>query len=170
MLRPIQPFLDRPDVTEVTINRPQELWLKTFQGWERADAPPLSMSYLDMLATSIITFNQMQARSIVSVVLPGGERAQIVRPPALINGTVSISIRKHAQVTKTLEQLAEEGAFDDYIDVSFNQPTAGEAARARAPGRTSSASRSSRSSYWRSSGSAGFVSSSTPAYCTSATW
>lgn len=127
MLRPLRAVLDRADVTEVTVNRPFEVWAKTFHGWERSENPELSMSYLDMLATSIITFNQMQVRPICSVQLPDGERGQIVRAPAVINGTLSISIRKHAQVTKTLEELDAEGAFGGFVDVSFNRPTAAQA-------------------------------------------
>lgn len=123
MMRPIQPHLDRKDVTEITINRPGEIWAKTFGGWEQIEVPELSMAYLEMLSTVMIAFNQMQVRSICSVQLPDGERGQIVKAPAVVNGTVSISIRKHASVTKTLEQLDDEGAFEDYADVSFHRPS-----------------------------------------------
>lgn len=132
MMRPIQPFLERKDVTEITINRPGEIWAKTFAGWERIEVPELAMGYIDMLATAMIAFNQMQVRSICSVQLPDGERAQIVKAPAVVNGTVSISIRKHAEITKTLEELDAEGAFEAYADVSFNKPSEHEVAAAMA--------------------------------------
>lgn len=128
LLRPLNVALDRPEVTEVTINRPGELWAKTFGGWERVEVAALTMSHLDALATAMVAFNAMQARPITSVVLPGGERGQIVRPPACIEGTLSLSIRKHSQRTWTLEELEAQGAFTSYRDVSFNKPSAGEAA------------------------------------------
>lgn len=127
LMRPLQEVLDRRDVTEVTINRPHEIWAKTFGGWERIEVPNLSMSHLDALAVAMITYNGMQVRPITSVVLPHGERGQIVRPPACVDGTLSVSIRKHAMVVKTLDDLAGEGAFDTASDVSFNRPTATEA-------------------------------------------
>jgi len=127
LMRPLQPMLQRDDVTEVTINRPNEVWAKTFQGWERFDVQGLTTPALDSLATAMVTFNGMQNRPIVSVVLPDGERGQIVRPPACLDGTVSISIRKHAQAAKTLAELENQGAFASYADVSFNKPSAEEA-------------------------------------------
>lgn len=127
LMRPLREVLDRKDVTEVTINRPHEIWAKTFVGWERHEVPNLTMSYLDALAVAMVTFNGMQVRPITSVVLPGGERGQIVRAPACVDGTLSVSIRKHAMVVKTLEDLEGEGAFAAATDVSFNKPTDDEA-------------------------------------------
>lgn len=129
LLRPLAKYLDAPEVTEVTINRPAELWTKTFRGWESHQVDELSASYLQALATSIIVFNGVQPKSIVSVVLPAGQRGQIVMPPACIDGTLSMSIRKHSMVVKTLDELDEEGAFDSFSDVSFNRPSKEEVAQ-----------------------------------------
>jgi len=123
LLRPLTKYLEAPEVTEVTINRPAELWVKTFKGWESHQVDELGASYLQALATAIIVFNGVQPKSIVSVVLPGGQRGQIVMPPACIDGTLSMSIRKHSKVVKTLDELNEEGAFDSFTDVSFNRPS-----------------------------------------------
>lgn len=126
-MRPIAPHLAREDVFEVTVNRPGELWARTFERWERFDIPELTFEYLESLAVTICTFNGIPPASIVSVVMPGGERGQIVRPPACIDGTISLIIRKHSLVVKTLDELAAEGAFDNAKDVSFNRPTVDEA-------------------------------------------
>ena len=127
LMRPIVPHLERPDVFEVTVNRPGELWARTFKGWEMVKIPELTMTYLTSLANAIAVFNGIPLHSIVSVVLPGGQRGQIVLPPACIDGTLSLIIRKHSLVVKTLDELAAEGAFDSFQDVSFNKPTADEA-------------------------------------------
>lgn len=123
LMRPITPHLDRTDVTEITLNRPRELWAKTFSGWERIDVPELSEDYIRALANAVAVFNNITPQSITSVVMPGGHRGQIVLPPACIDGTLSFMIRKHSMVTKSLEELAQEGAFNSFADVSFNRPT-----------------------------------------------
>lgn len=125
-MRPITPILDRPDVTEVAINRPGEILAKTFKGWEHFAVEELAIGKLQALITALSTFNGMQPRPIMSVVLPGGERGQIVRPPACLDGTVSINIRKHASKAYTLEELAANGAFEGASDVSLNKPTEAE--------------------------------------------
>lgn len=128
LLRPLDPFLERPEVTEVSINRPGEVWTKSFEGWTNFDLPALTMGYLQSLATAIIVYNGLQPKSIVSVTLPGGQRGQIVMPPACLEDTISFSLRKHSAVVKTLEELEREGAFDAWADVSFHRPSAGECA------------------------------------------
>ena len=126
-MRPIAPHLAREEVFEVTVNRPGELWARTFEGWERIEIPELTFDYLKSLAVTICTFNGLPLTSIVSVVMPGGERGQIVSPPACIDGTMSLIFRKHSLVVKTVNELEADGAFDIAKDVSFNQPTADEA-------------------------------------------
>lgn len=128
LIRPLNSLLEQPAVTEITINKPQEVWAKTSTGWTRHQLPELTEAYLTSLATALMVFNGLGSSSISSVVLPQGARGQIVLPPACINGTLSLSIRKHATCVKTLAELAADGAFDDYLDVSFNQPTEQEVA------------------------------------------
>jgi type IV secretion system protein VirB11 len=129
LLRPLSPYLDRPDVTEVTINYPGFLFARTFHAWEEHEVPELNMGYLESLTTAIAVFNGKNPSAINSVVLPGGERGQIVRAPGMIDGTLSLSIRKHSTVAKSLEQLDSEGAFSNpkLLDKSFNVPTVEEA-------------------------------------------
>jgi type IV secretion system protein VirB11 len=127
LLRPLRPYLDQPEVTELTINQPCELWTKTFHGWTRHEVAELTATYLHSLATTIIVYNGIQPKSVVSVILPEGQRGQIVQPPACIDGTLSFNIRKHAPIVKDLEELEAEGAFVEVGDVSFNKPDEREA-------------------------------------------
>lgn len=129
LMRPIEPFLADPRVTEVSINRPGELLTRTFDEWERHDVSVLTMSYLEALATALITYNGIQPKSRVSVIYPDGQRGEILRPPAVIDGTIAFAIRKHTPTVKSLEKLEKEGAFAVYKDVSFNRPTAEESIR-----------------------------------------
>jgi type IV secretion system protein VirB11 len=124
LLRPLAPLLARADVTEVAINRPGELWTREVRGWERHELPALSSEYLEALTTAMAVFNGLPLRSMVSVVLPDGERGQIVRSPACIEGMAPVTIRKHAPIVRSLENLEAGGAFAETRDVSFHQPSA----------------------------------------------
>lgn len=129
LMRPLIPFLERADVTEVAINRPGEVLTKTFDGWTAHDVAMLSASYLQALARAVVVYNGIQPKSRVSVIYPGGLRGEIVLPPAVIDGTVAFAIRKHSVTTKTTLELEAQGAFDGWADVSFNKPSAEECAR-----------------------------------------
>jgi type IV secretion system protein VirB11 len=123
LLKPLSDFLDRADITELAINRACELWTKTTNGWEAHKVQELTTDYLKSLANAIIVYNGLQPKSRVSVMLPGGQRAEIISPPAVIDGTYAFTIRKHSAIVKTLEELDAEGAFDAFSDVSFNKPS-----------------------------------------------
>lgn len=83
------PHLDRDDVTEVTINYPGVIFVRTRHEWEEHEAPALNMAYITSLTTAIAVFNGKNPGAINSVVLPGGQRGQIVRDPAVIDGSIS---------------------------------------------------------------------------------
>lgn len=132
LLRPLEPYLARPDVTELAVNRPGELWTRREGGWDRHELPELSREYVDALTTAMAVYNSLPVRSIASVVLPGGERGQVIRPPACIEGGTPLAIRKHMPVVRTLDELEERGAFASARDVSFHRPSAEEAKQAEA--------------------------------------
>ena len=130
LLRPLEAHLARPDVTELAVNRPGELWARTKAGWEHHELPALSREYLDALTTAMVVYNGLPLRSIASVVLPGGERGQVVRAPACIEGMTPLTIRKHLPVARTLAELEAGGLFASARDVSFHRPSPEEARRA----------------------------------------
>ncbi|WP_413154188.1 P-type DNA transfer ATPase VirB11 [Bartonella sp. cb54] len=127
LLQPLDRFLEDPKITELSICCPCEIWTKSFEGWQMHSAPELTASFLQTLITAIIVYNGMAPKSINYVLLPGGQRGTIVQTPAVINGALSFMIRKHSLIVKTLEELNNEGAFDNFTDVSFNKPSAEEA-------------------------------------------
>jgi type IV secretion system protein VirB11 len=49
---------------------------------------------------------------LLSAALPGGERIQLAMPPATPARCVSITIRKPAPITWSLQELAQQGIFD----------------------------------------------------------
>jgi type IV secretion system protein VirB11 len=120
-LRPIQKYLDDPDLTEICVNRPREIWTEGREGWRRFDAPDLSFQQCRQLATLIASYNGKAIsadKPVLSATLPNGERVQVIIPPACEPNTVSITIRKPSMIDKTLDELDAEGAFDQIEDVT----------------------------------------------------
>lgn len=120
-LKPLAPFLARDDLTEVTINRPGEIWTESGEGWKRHDAPDVTYRSCLHLATLIATANSKKITKdnpILSADLPTGERVQVIIPPACERGTVSITIRKPSYTDMSLESLEASGAFGDVRVIS----------------------------------------------------
>lgn len=121
LMKPLAAIMEPVEVTELTVNRPGEAWANTRGAWVRHAVPTLTQQHLQSLANALAVYNGMPLRSILSVVLPGGERGQVVTPPACLDGTLSISIRKHATKAFTLEELETGGVFEGTQDVAFNR-------------------------------------------------
>jgi type IV secretion system protein VirB11 len=113
-LRPLREPLDAPDVLEVCVNRPGELLVETVHGWHATSAPELTLERCMSLATAVATWSDQQVnqeRPLLAATLPSGERVQFVIPPAVTRGTVSITVRKPAQVLKRLADFERDGLF-----------------------------------------------------------
>lgn len=113
-LEPLSKWLKADGVTEVVINRPQEVAVEGKDGWEWHTADDLTYDWLHKLGTYIAhstNQNLDEQNPLVSAVLPGGERVQIVAPPALEAERYSVTIRLPSQTTLTLDQLQKYGLF-----------------------------------------------------------
>ena len=96
-IRPLQFLLDRQDVTEICINRPCEVAVEGLGGWEWHDIPEFDLLTLETLANSIAGFSHQDVNNkhpICSSILPTGERVQILIPPAVPIGTISMTMGK----------------------------------------------------------------------------
>src|SRR5690242_15402860 len=120
-LKPLRAHLDAPGVLEVCVNRPGELMIETEAGWNGVDAPDLSLERCLSLATAVATFSDQQInqeRPLLAATLPTGERVQFAIPPAASRGTVSITIRKPAQLIRRLDEFHRDGLFERTSAVS----------------------------------------------------
>jgi type IV secretion system protein VirB11 len=120
-LAPLQPFLTNPDLTEICINRPREVWTETRAGWQRHEVPGLGLQHCRQLATLIASYNGKSLspdRPILSATLPDGARVQVLIPPACEAHTVSLTVRKPSILDKTLAELEAEGAFEDFSEAT----------------------------------------------------
>lgn len=98
-LAPIRGYLDRPDVTDLYINRSGELWLETLGGSiERFAVDALDQPLLLRLARQVAALTAQgisREHPLLAATLATGERIQVIIPPAT-RGEIAIAIRKHA--------------------------------------------------------------------------
>lgn len=114
-LAPFAEILNRDDVTDVYVNMPGVIWVETLGGGvERRDAPALTEALLLRLARQLAALTHQgvsREHPILSAVLPGGERVQVVTPPATREG-VAFAIRKQVANDLNLQDYTAAGAFD----------------------------------------------------------
>lgn len=113
-LEAVAEWMRDPDITEVCINRPGEVWCERRSVWETHAQPALTLDHCLSLAIATAKLaNQdiSDTRPILSAVLPGGERIQFVMPPAAEHGTVSITIRKPSFSQRSLADYEKQGFF-----------------------------------------------------------
>jgi len=113
-LAPLTGMLARPDVTDIYVNRPGELWIETTGGEiERHDAPGLDEATLARLARQIAALTHQgisREHPLLSATLPDGARVQVVAPPAT-RGPLALAIRKHVSPDLALGDYVAAGAF-----------------------------------------------------------
>jgi type IV secretion system protein VirB11 len=115
-LAPLADMLVRPDVTDIYINPPGEIWVETLGGLiEHHDASDLSEAVLARLARQIAAVSHQgvnREHPLLSATLPDGARVQIILPPAT-RGGIAMAIRKHIAPDLSLADYVTAGAFDE---------------------------------------------------------
>lgn len=113
-LRPLRVTLARPEVTELCVNRPGELFVETDTGWEQIEAPFADFDWCLRLARLIAHYTRQRIDTespLLSATLPSGERVQIAIPPATMQQHVALTIRRPSQRCWSLEDLSASGIF-----------------------------------------------------------
>lgn len=113
---PLRRYLDDDAVTEVVINEPTIVGVERPGGWtwEREDA--LTLEALNQLARAAAAFTSQDVSRespICSTIFPTGERVQLVLPPVVPDGTVSITVRKPSTKTMTMADFEANGLFSE---------------------------------------------------------
>ncbi len=115
-LAPLAPWLSRPDVTDLLINQPGEVWVETSGGqMSREPADQLTEQALQRLARQIAAVSHQgvnREQPLLSATLPDGSRVQVVSPPATRGGLV-MAVRKHVLSDMSLDDLGKDGLFDE---------------------------------------------------------
>jgi type IV secretion system protein VirB11 len=113
-LRPLRRFLDDATVTELCINRPGEVFVESRHGWRREGLADATYDWCVRFAKLVGNFTRQRVDAsspLLSAALPGGERVQIVLPPATTTGTVAIAIRRPSREVWSIEELGRGGIF-----------------------------------------------------------
>lgn len=114
-LAPIAPLLIEPDVTDIYVNMPGEIWIERLGGAiEHRSIPALTDTSLWRLARQIASLSHQgisREHPLLSARLPDGSRVQIVAPPAT-RGPLALAIRRHLSTDLSLADYARQGAFD----------------------------------------------------------
>jgi type IV secretion system protein VirB11 len=123
-LEPFAGWLARPDVTDILVNKPGEVWVESVTGGiERYHAPDVTTVTLTRLAAQIARISKQgvsREHPLLSASLPTGERIQMVLPPAT-RGPVALAIRKHVLTDLTLEDYVNTGAMDQTVGAGGNK-------------------------------------------------
>lgn len=113
-LCPLRPLLARPDIMEICINRPSEVFLETHSGWHRESAVYADLDWCRRFAKLVANFSRQridETSPLLSASLPSGERVQIALPPATTPGCVAVNIRRPSDEVWSVGELAERGTF-----------------------------------------------------------
>ena len=114
LLKPLLPYLEKDGVTDLVVNRPGEVGIHVKGQWEWTEEPALESSRLMAIARGLagMAGQQINERQpLCAAVLPDGQRAQILIPPATLQGHVSLTIRKPPSRLWSLEELKGGGMF-----------------------------------------------------------
>jgi type IV secretion system protein VirB11 len=115
------PYLEANDVTDIYINRPDELWVERLGGLaERVKVAGLDGLVLERLCRQIAAQSSQginREHPLLSASLPDGSRVQIVMPPAT-RGDVAIAIRKYVVTDLRVDDYSASGAFDTIRNAS----------------------------------------------------
>ncbi|RVD04483.1 P-type DNA transfer ATPase VirB11, partial [Mesorhizobium sp. M7A.F.Ca.ET.027.02.1.1] len=116
-LEPLHELLRQDDVSELSVNRPGEIFVERLGAteMERISDARLTDKWIRNLATLVASSTNQQVneeKPILSAALPSGERIQFVLPPAAPDGG-AISIRKKVIMDMTVDDYAKRGAFEE---------------------------------------------------------
>lgn len=110
----LAPWLDRPDLTDIYINRPGELWFeKLGSPPERCVVPELTRELLSRMVKQIAAVTAQginREHPLLAASLPDGTRVQAVIPPAT-RGETALAFRKHVSVGLSLEDYRTNSDF-----------------------------------------------------------
>ena len=116
LLSPLGPWLQDPATEDIAVNRPGEAWNRQRGAWLR-DKVALDGEALEEIAILAGSLRKQEVGALsplCATELPDGERLQICLPPAVPQGTVSLTIRKHKDRVAPLSKLASRYRARDW--------------------------------------------------------
>lgn len=123
-LAPFEEALSRPDVTDIYVNRPGELWVETTGGSiERIENEAICELTLARFARQIAALTHQgisREHPLLAATLPDGSRVQVIAPPAT-RGPLALAIRRQIATSMTLQDFVV-GDFSGTGTNALNRP------------------------------------------------
>ncbi|GAB4393793.1 MAG: P-type DNA transfer ATPase VirB11 [Gammaproteobacteria bacterium] len=113
-LLPLRRFLIDASISEIMINQPETMFIEKQGEMHHISMPELTFEFLLGLAELIAHHNQQlfnQSHPLLAATLPGGERVQIVIPPACEAGKIVFAIRKQTLNDMSLQHYYSQQAL-----------------------------------------------------------
>lgn len=114
-------YLKNSNINEICYNGDKKVWFQNSKGeWEYEESK-VDYDGASAFAQACASYKEDQidaARPILSCVLVGGERVQIVMPPATKKEHISITIRKPSQTRFKMEDHRKSGLFGEIEDIN----------------------------------------------------
>lgn len=107
-LEPFRDWLAQPDVTELLVNRPGEVWIEQRGRMTRHEAAAVDDSLLQRLAEQVARVSNQgisRERPLLAAMLPNGARVQFVAPTAT-RAHWALAIRRHCLLDLPLDAYA----------------------------------------------------------------
>lgn len=109
----LQPMLDNPEITEIMINGPKDIFIERAGRIHKSETSFDSKEKLEDVIQSIVgkvnrTVNE--ASPIVDARLVDGSRVSVVLPPVALNGPI-LTIRKFSDKAITMEKMIQWGTI-----------------------------------------------------------
>ena len=111
-------FFRNPNITEIAIDYPGVVSTEGPDGWIAHERPAIDLDYCKNIAFTLASYRKQKINEenpLLGGTLPTGERIAIAMPPAVEQGTVSITIRKPSKTRKKIQEYEDEGAFADTV-------------------------------------------------------
>lgn len=115
-LEPLKDIIAMEGISEISINRPGEVWIDRRGEKIRFERADIDLKYLKFLARLIAQSTAQEIneqKPLLSATLPEGYRVQIVHPPACEKDNVVVSIRKQTILNLDLDDYEKLGAFNN---------------------------------------------------------
>lgn len=117
-LIPLKKYFAQPTVSEISVNKPHEIWVEVGGDMTRYEIPEFDLPHLKALGRLVAQSTEQKISEempLLSATLPDGYRIQVVFPPACEPSTIAMSIRKQTIMNLDLDQYEAIGAFQNTI-------------------------------------------------------
>jgi type IV secretion system protein VirB11 len=116
LLAPLGKWLSDPSTEDLAINRAGEAWVRQRGAWraEEISLDGYALEEIAILGGSLRKQEVSALSPLCATELPNGERLQICLPPAVPQGSVSLTIRKHEQTVAPLARVRSRYRTKDW--------------------------------------------------------